>query len=716
MTTQKDIRRINKLEKKFSRHRYNGSGKKGFAIKTGSIPVMISAPHSVNHSRNGELKVADKWTGAIALYLHEITGCHIIYATNKMQSDPNYDEYDSNLYQKTLLDYVNTHHIPVLIDLHGAEVSRPYAVELGTAPKKNEQGDIEGNPYVSLKGHEFICRLIRLSFEYVFSLLKTDSCKDICENTYFGAGVQNTITKSISSRSETACIQLEINGNYRYPAQSENLHALLEGLKIIIALLSKVHWNTKYNNVLKLRQSNIHKPQDKVCLFFSEDNTYEGDIIEINSFVGNTEHVYIHKHENNDGTIYFTNRLIHNIFNQEWSSCKKTDSSPFLQDAPILVSGRDESALPFPIGMPKSYKLDRVYLSSKLYERLVPLSHNHSFVVYNRLTDSRLFFVFDKETDYGDNGNVSPQEKVMLPRYFRQLLGYNTYPFDLIRKEEFEHIPAIIEQRIKKRVDDIVLHRQNSLPIHTEPTDTLFGINSADVSKEQIQSLVDNACERLKGCYELLIGEVFYRIKADCGSADLSFVSELFKALGFYDKVELLILPYKKSTRSALSLIKHLWARFENWVLGFIIGKSEYLLKTCWTNETDDKNHVARLSPNMMSLLGVSDNDKVVIRFGDKHVTTRILANPNLSDYQVGIPANERKMLDMYSVNDVVVVSRDMRHTFQRNSQAQTIAILGTVLAVFQVIKQVWIGAVVCIVFIPLIIYFALNEERIKVK
>lgn len=716
MTAKKDIKKLSKLEKKFSRHKYNGSGNKGFTIKAGSIPVIISAPHSVNHSRQGALKVADKYTGAIALLLHEMTGCHVIYATNNNQTDPNFDEYESNLYQKSLVDYVTTNGIRVLIDLHGSDTSRPYAVELGTAPKKNENGEIEGNPYVSLIGHDFICRIIRLSFEYVFSLLKTDSSKDIWENTCFAASLQNTITKSVSSRSETACIQLEINGNYRNPSCPDNLHSLLEGLKIIITLLSKVHWNTTYNNVLKLKQSHVHKPQDKVSLSFGNNEACEGDILEINSFVGSAEHVHIHKLDNNEDSIYFTNRLIHNMFNQEWSLHKKPDDSPLLQDAPILVSGRDESALLFPIGMPKSYKLDRVYLSSGLYKRLSPISHNHSFVVYNRLTDSRLFFAFDEETDYGDNGNVSPSEKVMLPRYFRQLLGYNTYPFELIRKEEFKHIIAIIEQKIKNRVYEIVSQRQQQSQITPETIDGLFGIDIQSVSTEQIQSLVDATSKRLNGCYELLTGEVFYQIKSSIKADDLLFASELFKAFGYYDNVEILILPNRKSTQSVLSALANMFACFEDWILSAIIGKSEYLLKTCWTNETDDKNHVARLSPNMMSLLGVSDNDKVVIRFGDKHLTIRILANSSLSDYQIGIPANERKMLDMYSVNDVVVVSRDMRHTFRRNSQAQTIAILGTVLAVFQVIKQVWIGAVICVVFIPLIIYFALNEERIKVK
>ena len=71
----------------------------------------------------------------------------------------------------------------------------------------------------------------------------------------------------------------------------------------------------------------------------------------------------------------------------------------------------------------------------------------------------------------------------------------------------------------------------------------------------------------------------------------------------------------------------------------------------------------------------------------------------------------------MNSVNDIVSVHRDMKHTFWRNSQAQIIAILGTVLAVFQVASDhILTGILICLICIPLIMVLVLNEERIKVK
>ena len=144
--------------------------------------------------------------------------------------------------------------------------------------------------------------------------------------------------------------------------------------------------------------------------------------------------------------------------------------------------------------------------------------------------------------------------------------------------------------------------------------------------------------------------------------------------------------------------------------------KADYLLKAEWSSETDDRNNVARLNSNMMNLLGVSENDKIVIHFGKKQAVLRVLDKDTLSDYQIGIPAPTRKSLGMNSINDIVTVHRDMMHIFLRHSEEQTIAFLGTFLAVFQVISNLWLGTLLCIVLVPAILYLVLNEERIKVK
>jgi hypothetical protein len=113
--------------------------------------------------------------------------------------------------------------------------------------------------------------------------------------------------------------------------------------------------------------------------------------------------------------------------------------------------------------------------------------------------------------------------------------------------------------------------------------------------------------------------------------------------------------------------------------------------------------------------VGVSENDKIMVKYGAREVTLRVLADNNLSDFVISVPAPTRKKLGMNSVNSIVAVSRNMRHAFRRHSQEQTIAIIGIILAVFQVAKGVS-GLIWCLVLTPVVLYFALKEERIKVK
>lgn len=85
------ISQIIKYEKDFSKNLYNGHGRKGVRIIEGSIPIMVSASHSVNQYREGQVKYADRFTGGIAMYLQKMTGCHLIYSKKNKNNDPNYD-------------------------------------------------------------------------------------------------------------------------------------------------------------------------------------------------------------------------------------------------------------------------------------------------------------------------------------------------------------------------------------------------------------------------------------------------------------------------------------------------------------------------------------------------------------------------------------------------------------------------------------------------
>lgn len=233
------INEVRELEMLFSDNQYNGSGLRDFFIEEGTIPVIVSAPHAVNHYRKDRIKQADMYTGGIARYLHQVTGCHLICSSKFSQSDPNYDPIENNRYQEALRAYLEKHEIKVLLDIHGAAGKREYAVEMGTAPEQNPVPGVGYESDPSLHQYKFIDEMIKEILENSFKNLPTEKNK-VWKNRIFDAGTQNTITRFISENTDTACIQLEINRYYREPENKEAFISLVGGLEKIIMALSSI--------------------------------------------------------------------------------------------------------------------------------------------------------------------------------------------------------------------------------------------------------------------------------------------------------------------------------------------------------------------------------------------------------------------------------------------------------------------------------------------
>lgn len=740
---RKSVKRIIRLERRFSCHNYNGGGKKSIILKAGTIPIMISAPHSVNHLRNGKIKWADKMTGGLALFLHEATGCHVICSGRYSGSDPNYDTNDNgeNDYQTMLTEYVKVNQIAVLIDLHGAAKSREYAVEMGTAPSRDMAGNIIGDEYLSLHGSHFIADLIEYSFNFALKGV-TSANKDIIKNKLFDAGKQNTVTRFVSQHTGCRCIQIEINGNFRDPDLQDWMGRLAIGLTNIVRTLGVVDWTAKRITACKVRQSMTHKPQDKIELSAKSSTFKENSLLYICSHIGNTETVRLHHLDecgtgNDESTgdhVYLTNRLIGELFSREWIQGEETE--PYLKDVPVILYENEKDC--YGIGLPKADQIDTVSFSSALHSEKEKQAGEYDFVVFNRLTDSRFHIDFSK-ADYKDYGRVKDEngkaaKKVMVPRYYRRLLGYIDTPIEIIREEEFRTLRNRISENVGKFLGDVYVSRgqDGNLRLDAEklrnhrftglfsnPADRFADVISPRNQQSLKNALTEDLTKAIEAVYKKIKGEAYYTL--DTGNAGITEAmfrnaGKIQNYSGMLDDVEILRIP--KTTCKSGNLFGRIRAmidRITMFMLEKSIGYVEYSLKAEWTSETDDKNNVARLSTNMMSLLGVCENDKIIITFGSEKTPLRVLADSELTDYQIGIPAPARKKLKMNSINDIVIVSRDMMHAFKRHSQEQTIAILGMILAVFQVTKG-WLGVICCVVLTPFILYCVLNEERIKVK
>lgn len=218
------IGKISKYEEFFSENNFDGAGKTAFTIEKGKIPVIISAPHSVNQYREGNLKYSDMYTGAMAKYFNEIMGCHIIYLSKNTKIDPNYDDKKVCKYKNTLSDYIEKNDIKFLIDLHASRSEHDYLTELGTIDKNNS----------SLVGKNYLLPIITNAMENSLKNAIKETGKGITVNTVFPAANPNTVTNFISSKNKIPCIQFEINRLCRNPNKPEYFKQMINGLETII--------------------------------------------------------------------------------------------------------------------------------------------------------------------------------------------------------------------------------------------------------------------------------------------------------------------------------------------------------------------------------------------------------------------------------------------------------------------------------------------------
>lgn len=745
----KTRQRLQKAEAKFAHGKYSGSGRSNFVIRKGVIPIMISAPHAVNHYRDGQVKNADILTGALTIWLHNEFGCHIIYKARFSHDDPNYDSNDNeeNAYQTALCKYIKSNDIKLLIDIHGASIDKPYAIELGTAPELDLEGHPIADSNLSLQQYPFIADLFKYSMEYAFLSINSE-LREIWKNRIFSASKQNTVTKYISSHTTCACMQVEINKHYRDLNNIENVEALLKGFSYVIGTLSNYNWVAKKTRAYRLWQSFSHKPQDKVGLVQCSNSSFEeNEMLYVTSYCGETEFVRLHETEekslermkevfDSEGVdinsidvheyLFLTNRLISCLWKRDWIQGKET--TPFLQGAPVLLYELEQER--YKMGIVKADQVDNVSFSSILYQSKMEESSKYDYIVYNRFTDSRLFVDFSK-ADYGDNGRIK-RPVMMLPLYFKDIMEYKTFPFKVVRKEELYLLLKRIEKDVKRFLN-AVYTKKDVYALNKEilSKDAFFElckkchpnveVHFKNELKEeefmQLDSILSNSLSNAlcHGYNDYFQEEVFFYLDNNLNKDEKDIISEIEKYYELYSHVDLLKIP-KHPQFGAFEKFHKRLSHHKSLILRKTIGSVEYYMKVVWTNLTDDKNNVCRLSRNMMNLLGVSENDKVVVKFGQRSATVRVLEGEDYSDSQIGIPAPVRKNLGMNSINDIALVSRDMSYIFQRHSQEQTIAIIGTVLAVFQVIDNLRVGLAICLVSIPLILYFALNEERIKVR
>lgn len=123
------------FEGRLAHQRYSGSYPAGSLLAlNGPLPVLVTAPHAVAHTRSGRRKGADVATGGLALVAATHAGARGLVATG-------YQEHDGNFVPqgpfKELAEMMR-HQVSACIDVHGFPDSFGSDICLGTGARPHE--------------------------------------------------------------------------------------------------------------------------------------------------------------------------------------------------------------------------------------------------------------------------------------------------------------------------------------------------------------------------------------------------------------------------------------------------------------------------------------------------------------------------------------------------------------------------------------------------
>lgn len=194
--------------------RVNPKQEDPFWFSLRELPVLVSAPHAVRHYRQKKIKMSDQFTGSIVYLLNQLTGCHAIATTKLYGGDPNFD--NPCIYKEKIAEICGKKKVKLVLDIHGAAREREFDVDFGTNSGKTLLTKARMLETLEHKFQDF--GLSRISRDH------------------FAAQGPNTITNYVARELGIPAVQVEINKQYRVPAQNPQgyhrlLGALLESIK-----------------------------------------------------------------------------------------------------------------------------------------------------------------------------------------------------------------------------------------------------------------------------------------------------------------------------------------------------------------------------------------------------------------------------------------------------------------------------------------------------
>jgi len=175
--------------------------------------VILSAPHAINQTREGELKGEEPVSISYVATLAALTGANSIYKVNNETNDANYDV--KSVYKDKLRRTISKGNIKVLLDFHSMAYERTELVNIGTARGELLQTE-EKKAYFNTLLRFFWESGLKVSVDYPF-----------CANP-------RTIANTFGRDPSLLALQLELNNKLSEPEYNRELNASLDALENFI--------------------------------------------------------------------------------------------------------------------------------------------------------------------------------------------------------------------------------------------------------------------------------------------------------------------------------------------------------------------------------------------------------------------------------------------------------------------------------------------------
>ena len=204
-----------------------------FTHTPGTIPLLLSAPHSASHWRKGRLKKEEGFTAAITRYVAAHTGAHALYTHYQSTKDPNW--HKDAPYKQALEHTINQHQIRFVLDIHGMSNRHKIGLVLGTINGRSCPPAHERHIIHTLTNNGFC----QTSAAHARHLPKLDWQQFIVNHPRFTGGVtSHTVTRLVSQEVGIPAAQLELCTLLRVvPPTYEKYEDLLGGVATAVTTL-----------------------------------------------------------------------------------------------------------------------------------------------------------------------------------------------------------------------------------------------------------------------------------------------------------------------------------------------------------------------------------------------------------------------------------------------------------------------------------------------